>query len=336
MTAPIAVLPLYRHPTMTVLIDDDRSSLAVLQHQIDSSVAKKTFNMARSALAWITNAFGAAARIGAAVEVHVDGMAWNDTSTELRQIYRYVGDPQRFTLPSVVVIDYSMPDMDGIAFCQAVAQYPCRKILFSSLANDKVGINAFNRGLINRFIRKQDADALDQLEAAIEELQLDYFIDRSRASAQLLDQRVFGFLNDLAVSQLVASLCDRYGFVEYYLFTNPSGFLCFDADGNPTLLTIQNDYAIETHIARLVSEGVQSSAIEEMRARSVVPFFHTNDGMWQRSLGADVGLFCKAAQVCHGEGESYYWALFDLPEQYRHGTPYSHAQFLRQHVPTGS
>lgn len=335
-----AQLPLYRHPTLTVLIDDDRSSLVCLQFQIEHSLAKKTFNKARAALEWIAASFKRAARIGGPVDVREysedGGQRHSSVDRELEQIYRYVGDPQRFAMPAVVVIDYSMPDMNGVEFCEAVAHYPCKKILFTSLADDKTGIDAFNRGLIQRFQKKQEPDSLDRLEIAIDEMQVQYFIELSRAQADRLKPEAFAFLSDASVALLVRDLCDRYGFVEYYLFSNPAGFLFFDADGHPTLMVVQTAAALAAqHQAARAGGGMDSALLDDLRECRVVPFFPTVDGMWRHTLDGAPAAYCKLAQVCRGD-EDFYWALFELPAHYKKQAPYSHARFLREHVALGA
>lgn len=331
-----AQIPVYRHPTMTVLIDDDRTSLVTLQYQIDTSIATKTFNRARVALTWIVECFNKVVQLGDMSASRVDAqsealVAVGGVDDALEQIYHYVGKPERFLLPTVVVIDYSMPDMDGLDFCVAAHDLPCKKILFTALADDKTAIDGFNRGLINKFIRKQDPDALDRLEAAIDVLQADYFLERSRVAAARLDARDFGFLNDAVVASLIRKLRDTYGFVEHYLFSYPTGLLFFDAGGHATLLVIQTQASLEAHVNTAVARGASTEAVAPLAQHRAVPFFHTPDGMWGAQLPGQIGDYVKAAQQCLGD-EDYYWALFELPLHYQKGMPYSHAQFLREHI----
>ena len=331
-----AQIPVYRHPTMTVLIDDDRTSLVTLQYQIDTSLATTTFNRARNALAWIVECFNKVVQLGDASASRVDAqseaiVAVGGADEALEQIYHYVGKPERFLLPTVVVIDYSMPDMDGLEFCVAAHDLPCKKILFTAQADDKTAIDGFNRGLINKFIRKQDPDALDRLEAAIDVLQADYFLERSRAVAARLDVRDFGFLSDAVVANLVRKLRDTYGFVEHYLFAYPTGLLFFDAGGHATLLVIQTQDSLDAHVKAALAHGATTEDVAPLTDGRAVPFFHSTDGMWNAQLPGQLGEYIKAAQRCLGD-EDYLWALFELPLHYQKSMPYSHAQFLREHI----
>ena len=46
-------LPIYHHPSLTVLIDDSDSFLRSLSFQLDPALASKAFHDTRSALAWL-------------------------------------------------------------------------------------------------------------------------------------------------------------------------------------------------------------------------------------------------------------------------------------------
>lgn len=326
-------LPLYRHPTMTVVIDDDRSSLAVLDFQLEKSLATTAFNRARAALEWVTDTFSKVPPDGPALLGFENecGERGATADSDLERIYHYVGDPQRFSLPTVVVVDYSMPDMDGLEFCEAAVDLPCKKIMFTAHADASFAIGAFNRGLIHRFIPKQAPDALDQLEAAIEALQNTYFLDQSRGQVGHLDADEFGFLRDPVAAAMVQGLCDRYGFVEYYLFTNPHGFLFFDAEGAPTLVPMMSARSLEWHANIAAADGAPAALSAALRERRIVPFFHTDDGCWSSELPGDPMKYCKPPHITRGR-EDYYWAMFDLPDHYRKREPYSHARFLREHV----
>ncbi|MCY0916443.1 response regulator [Massilia antarctica] len=328
-----ALLPLYRHPTMTVVIDDDPSSLAVLQQQLEQSIARITFTQGRAALKWIAGIFSQVPPDGPPLAGFDNECGERETTAEsdLERIYHYVGDPQRFSLPTVLVVDYAMQDMDGLAFCEAVAELPCKKIMFTSRADADFAVSIFNRGLIQRFIRKQQADALDHLESEIDSLQQAYFVEQSRGQIAQLDAVVFSFLRDPAVAAMVKGLCDRYGFVEYYLFTNPHGFLFFDAEGTPTLVPMMSARSLEWQADVADGCGAPPEVSSALRGCRVVPFFHTDDGCWAPDLAGDPLAYCKPAQITRGR-EHYYWALFDLPDHYRKREPYSHARFLREHA----
>ena len=329
-----ALIPLYRHPTMTVLVDDDRSSLAILQHQLEQTFARVGFSRARAALDWIRASFTTMrmdSPLALRYSEEADDLVRPGSDMELDSIFRYVSDPQRFAVPTVVVIDYLMPDMDGVEFCKSVADLPLKKIMFTSVGHDRVAINAFNQGLIQRFIHKREPEALDLLEEGIEALQSDYFLRQSWSQVGTMEDPRYSFLSDEGVDALVRDLCDRYGFVEHYLLSSPAGFIFFTEDGHGTRLVLMTRDGLQDQAAAMLRMGADEDAVDDVQACRVVPFFHTPYGLWSDQLPGAAADYCKAAQVCSGQ-QDYYWALFELPAHYQKGHAYPHAQFLREHA----
>jgi CheY-like chemotaxis protein len=165
-----------------------------------------------------------------------------NVAIDLERIYRICEQPQRFATPSVVVVDYSMPQMNGLEFCAAIAHLPCKKILFTGAADEKIAVNAFNRGLIDRYIQKSPTGA-GQLEQQIRTLQNAYFDDREETLRDLVLLHDYHFLADPVLARLIDTLRVRLGIVEHYVFPNPSGILLIDQNGKTRLLMIETPKA---------------------------------------------------------------------------------------------
>ena len=129
------ILPVHTHPTLTVLIDDSDSFLKSLAFQLDPALARKTFHDTSAALHWLRHSTQQGE-----TPLHVNFDTQNlppdqcNVALDLDRIWRISARPQRFATPSVLVVDYSMPQMNGLEFCQAVRDLPCKKILFTGAA----------------------------------------------------------------------------------------------------------------------------------------------------------------------------------------------------------
>lgn len=326
------LLPVYQHPTLTVLIDDSQSFLDSLAFQLHPQLARKVFHDTRAALDWLHQAHRHFANINQPIRVNYDEQTLSferrTVSVEIDQIYRMVTNRQRFLMPSVLVIDYAMPQMDGLAFCQAVQDLPCKKILLTGQADEKIAIDAFNRSLIDRFIKKSDHDALEHLEIEISSLQKVFFIEQSRTLKDLLARHSYIFLSDPAMGALVEQLCSRYGFVEYYLFPNPAGILFFDIQGKPTLMVVETESSLISQFEVAQDQGGSLELLTALRELRIVPFFSDTGGMYSDAISHDWLSYCLPAKICHGRQE-FYWALFDLHAHFLQIPVYSYAEFLR-------
>lgn len=306
-------LPIYQHPSLTVLVDQSEAFLARLQFELGATVTSKAFSDPRMALAWLRRQHAAMPReqLLAAGVADGGGMHPHCVTLELDRIFRIGFRPQRFMLPSVLVVDYGMPAMNGVAFCEALADLPCKKILLIGAADQQAALDAFNRGLIDRAIGKNDEDAADQLGGAIEALQEQYFSELSDALRALLELHSFSFIGDPAVARLVQEVILRHGIVEHYLYPQPSGLLLYDAHGRARLLVIETANGMDAHHEVARDSGAPPSLLEAIDARCIIPFFRDGDGMYADTVGERWYRYCAPAQVCQG-AQPYFWALFDL------------------------
>ncbi|MBJ7309129.1 response regulator [Rugamonas sp. CCM 8940] len=331
-------LPVYSHPTLTVLVDDSDSFLRSMSFQLDPMLANKTFHDTSAALAWLRDSVRRDE-----VPLHVNFDTQNEApdqcnvALDLERIYRISERPQRFATPSVLVVDYSMPQMNGLEFCQAVQHLPCKKILFTGAADEKIAVNAFNRGLIDRYIKKSDDQALDLLESEIACLQKAYFADQSETLRDLVVLHNYHFLLDPALAAVVQELSRKMGFIEHYIFPNPTGILFIDKHGKTMLMMVETEQGMcaQYEIAR--DSDAPPSLLGALLERRVLPFFSDadGDGMYSRAVGDNWHRYCAAPQVCHGR-EMYFWALFELPAHYFGAPLHSYARFLHEHSVQGS
>jgi len=307
-------LPVHYHPTTTVLVDDSDSFLRSLSFQLDPAQASISFHDTLAALEW----FGRSPRTAdLPLQVHVDdphqSAEQRHVAVDVERIWRISARPERFTIPSVLVVDYSMPQMDGVAFCQALRHIPCKKILFTGAADEKIAVDAFNRGLIDRYIKKSADDALDRLERELCTLQREFFIEQSEPLCHMLALHDFSFLGCHGIAGLVAELYQTHGFSEHYIFPNPSGILFFDRAGKPTLMIIETEKGLQAQYEMARDSGAPPSLLAALEERRVLPFFARGgmDGMYSAAIGEQWHRYCRAPRLCMG-AEAYYWALFEL------------------------
>lgn len=324
-------LPVYTHPTLTVLIDDSDSFLKSLAFQLDPSLARKTFHDTKQALQWLRHSTPQGES-----PLHVNFDTQNlppdqcNVALDVERIWRISGQAQRFAMPSVLVVDYSMPQMNGLEFCQAVHDLPCKKILFTGVADEKVAVTAFNRGLIDRYIKKSDDDALDILEQEIHALQEEFFLQQSDTVRDLLLLHDYNFLQDEALAAVVHALCRQHGFVEFYIFPNPCGILFFSREGQARLMIITTERGLHTQYEMARDSDAPPSLLSALLEMRVIPYFcdANSDGMYSRQVGENWFRYCATPTICLGR-ETYYWALFDVPAHQLGQPVLSYAQFLR-------
>ena len=323
-------LPIYQHPSLTVLVDDSDSFLQSLSFQLDPGLANLRFSDTRSALAWLNAQSGIQeAALCATVDTYPAAQQQCSIAFDVDQIHRIRFQSQRFLTPSVLVVDYSMPQMNGVQLCEAIRHLPCKKILFTGVADEKVAVDAFNRGLIDRYIKKSDDDALDRLETEILTLQQDYFAARSAPLRELLALHQYGFVSDPALCALVREIVRRDAIVEHYLFPNPAGILMYDSRGKAQLMVVETEAGLNAHYEMACDNDAPDSLLGALRDRCIIPYFREGDGMYTRAFSKNWHKYTAPAQVCRG-AQTYYWAVFALEPGDIDAPAHSFDQFLSE------
>jgi CheY-like chemotaxis protein len=323
-------LPVLSHPTTTVLVDDSDSFLQSVVFQLDPGLASKTFHDTTEALNWF---HASARRCELPLEVNVDVLNLpsdqRNVAVDVRRIVNVSSQRQRFSIPSVLVVDYSMPQMNGVEFCEALQGIPCKKILFTGAADEKIAVDAFNRGLIDRYISKSAEDALDRLEREIEDMQRAFFFQHSETLCELLSLHDYGFLRCQAMAAVIQNLRKEHALVEHYLFHGPTGVLFFDRYGKAKMMVIETGKSMCSHYEIARDNDAPPSLLEALRERRVVPFFSQPgaDGMYSAAVGEQWHRYCAPPQVCQGR-ETWYWALFNVPDHYLTSPVYAFNEFL--------
>jgi CheY-like chemotaxis protein len=329
-------LPIYHHPSLTVLIDDSDSFLRSLAFQLDPSLASKSFHDTHSALDWLRRQDDAArpqcGTMSASFDNYPQSLEQRSVALDLEQIHRISFERGRFLTPSVLVVDYSMPQMNGVELCQALQDLPCKKILFTGAADEKVAVDAFNRGLIDRYIKKGDDEALDRLETEIVALQREYFLERTHPLRDMLALHNYGFVTDPAFAALMLDLVDTHGIVEYYLFPAPAGVLMYDRDGRAMLLVVETEASMQSHFEIAADNDAPPSLLTALEERRIIPYFRDGDGMYSSDFFKGWHKYIEPAQLCKGK-EPYYWALFQLDPGELAEPASSFNDFLREHQP---
>lgn len=317
-------LPIYAHPTLTVLVDERSSFLQGLPPQPH---ARKIFHQADDAMAWLLQS---PRHARAPVRVNHDLEACSVT-VDVEGIFRISSQRERFAVPSVVVVDFYMPHMNGLDFCRALQYLSCKKILLAGPAEERLAMEAMNDGLIDRYVRKHDADAQLQLERQIALMQQAWFLDQERVAHDLLAMHEYSFLQCRCVAEVVRQLYQRHGFVEHYVFPQPNGILLIDGAGDAQLMVVETEAGMQAQYEIARDSGAPRTLLQALEQRQVLPFFnHTGrDGMYDKAVGSSWQRYCREPQVCHGE-ETYYWALFELPPNYLDEQPYTHARYLSE------
>ena len=178
MSSPMVLAP-YSHPTTVCVVDDNQSFVDSLSFELPSDWACQTFTdpfaardyiNTKPALPALADRCMSADLSSASTTIHLD----------LSLIEQEINHVERFRRISVVVVDYAMPSLNGLELCAQVVDPDVRKIMLTGVADEKLAVEAFNAGLIHRFVPKQSGDAIGVAINYMADLRRDYFLFSDR------------------------------------------------------------------------------------------------------------------------------------------------------------
>ena len=147
------IRPFY-FPTTVAIVDDSPDFLANLSLNLDPTLAFRVFDSPADTLTALTSeqANTPGPERFFSVYQHREEHSFDHHVIDLNmsRIHREVFNDRRFERYSVVVVDYDMPEIDGLEFCRKLEHFPLRKVLLTGKADEKLAVQAFNEGIIDR------------------------------------------------------------------------------------------------------------------------------------------------------------------------------------------
>jgi len=270
------------HPTSVFAIDDNHEFLTALSQHL-SLPNLSCFSSPSKALALLQpqNPFS---EIQSTL-ITTTRSHYNDTDdvseqeaiiVNLRKLHHIINDANRFDTVSVILIDYHMDKINGIDICQQLTKHPAKKILLTGGQDkEKIAIEAFNNGIIHRFINKSDPNFTTHLKYTIALLKEAYF--RDLTNAIIPDSHpIMKLLRNASYHNFCRNLHAQVNADEYYLLDN-SGSILYFTNNEPTWLIIRSIEELENY-ANIASETENGDGIaEKIRNRKSIPFFFTEN-----------------------------------------------------------
>lgn len=322
----------YYHPTQIVLVDDDIDFLGNLSLQLDADLAYLLFDSTQKALSYLNERETARDgrdrffRAPAAGGLSTNGEGgYGRLEIDTAALCREMQASDRFAQISVALVDYAMPQMNGLEFCERIHDPHIKKILFTGVATESVAVDAFNQGIIDQYIRKHEHSVYDTLNAAIRKFQCDYIRDLFVAAADVFPLNVPELLSDSGVARLLTSLRTSHGLAEYYLAPDQRGFLFADAAGQLRRLVLQSAAEARNQAEVLQESGLRSDQLRAIAANTLVAD-PAVAGMERDAVARAAEQLVSPAQRLP-ESAGLGWAVFDAIEIGGHLRP-SYSEFL--------
>jgi CheY-like chemotaxis protein len=312
--------PFY-HPTSILVLDDDPLFLESLDFQFSDELSCQTFTRPDAALEHLR----AQARQHPDFSRYFKDCSEMDLGSESRhgdrllrlqlsELRSMVDDHSRHQRVSVAVVDYDMPKMTGVQFCRAIRDLPVKTILLTGKAGLETAISAFNEGVIDCFLQKQDANVSIALRREIKRLQGEYFEEISDPIQCALALQKPSFFSDPEFIRLFNEVSEENGVVEHYVCACPPGVMMRDAEANESFLLVCDIDVAKSQCEVAEDRRAPSDMLQLLRTRKAQAWFPTQEGFYHPDFEAEWARYIWPAQLLPGSGSwSYSYIQHECP-----------------------
>ena len=225
------------------------------------------------------------------------------------------------------MVDFDMPEMNGIEFCKQLKNKAIRRVLLTGKADEQVAIKAFNEGIIHQYIKKSDPNVFEKVTQYIREQQKEYFEQLSESMIKALSTESSSLFQDQVIIGLINKLRDENEFVEYYLVDEKS-IVFLTENGEPSLLVIKTEDDITMDCDFAMDSGAPQDAIDKLTNKSHIAAIEDLDD-FASLQGEAWNQYIHEATSINGDKPYYYTMINDskaIPEKDK--TIYSYENFL--------
>lgn len=318
------MLPFY-HPTSILVLDDDPLFLESLDFQFSDELSCQTFTRPDAALEHLRSQEGQhpdfARYFRDCSEMHLGAEGRHGDRMlrlQLSELRSMIDDEARHQRISLAVVDYDMPKMSGVEFCRAIRDLPIKTVLLTGKAGLETAISAFNEGVIDCFLQKQDANVSVSLRKEIRRLQEAYFSDISDPIRCALALQKPCFIADPSFEKLFKEMCTAHNVVEHYVCASPPGVMMRDEEGNEFFLLVSDIDAARIRCEAAESQKAPADMVQLLRSGKAQSWFPTSEGFYHPDFEAEWARYIWPAQLLPGSGA---WSYSFIRHEYPIDTP---------------
>lgn len=299
-------------PTTVVVVDDDGQFVEVVKDLIsDENITIKTFTNPTEALEYVndessTNYLDFAKFIR---EGEDDTADWHTIMLNVNRLHNEIYSFDRFKQISAMIVDYNMPELNGIKLCSKIIDPNIQKILLTGIGDGKIAIDAFNNGYINQFVRKDYSDFVGEIKECLKKSLYRYFKKYTDYIAHYLTIHGNNFLNDPAFVSFFKDRCLSPQYIEYYMLDCFGSYLLLEENGKVIFLSVLTEDEMQKIVEiGIDSEEIEPTVLENLQSREYMLVHYNEEGLLPPVK--EWGLHLSPARKLTGY-QTYYFSVSD-------------------------
>lgn len=304
-------LPLFQYPTTIVWLDDDSLFLRVTELALQTHNKLKTFSDSEKCL----NFFNC-------YQAPLTNLAFMNKEANHENYYSANHIPIDFNVSSIVklrehkerineislfVCDHLMPKICGLTLCSKLQKFPMKKIMLTGIVKDDEAIQAFNEGVIDKFIRKNSPTLHEELNTYINKLIRQYFCEKTNALLSHLETEQKLPLSDPMFIAFFDDWCSKNDVKEFYLIDKCGSFLLVNSKNKINYFVLHTEKSLNDFTKIYDNVLETQPLIQSISNRTKIPFFGDDQEAWKFQTN-DWHKYLYTPNIFDGR-ERYYWSI---------------------------
>jgi len=306
-------MPLVFYPTILLWIDDDKLFLQAVTEGFKCNYDIKTCFSPKECM----NFFQKNPSISASLSFfrgyrEHEEYDLNDhlpVDININSILNLRENPQRLQDISVMIVDYNMPGITGIELCRELRGLPIKKILLTGEASNQQAIDAFNDGIIDCFIRKDELTLATDLLMHIQKLNTKYFTEITKHLLTHLEADYKLPQSDPVFIDFFNEWCSNNKILEHYLIDKNGNFLTINESGCVQYFLIHTDRSLNAFTELYAEDKEVDIFVQAVVQRNKIPFFGLKKESWNYEFHK-WGNYFYLPKILDGR-ERYYWTVVE-------------------------
>jgi CheY-like chemotaxis protein len=226
---------------------------------------------------------------------------------DFEEISRVLSGAQIEDEISVLIVDYDMPEMNGIELCRQLKHLPCKKIILTGAIGEKEVIAAFNDGIIDCFIHKNGEGFISEINTYVKLLSEKYLAERSAPILSHLETSNKLHFSDPAFAAFYSEWLKKNDIVKYFIVDKFGSMRVVRRDGKAGNFVIYSDSTLSEFIDLNSFDDEDNEFLQIITSKKKIPFFGEGVNGWD--IETDKwGDYLFPCDVIQGR-EAYYWCV---------------------------
>lgn len=184
---------------------------------------------------------------------------------DMQFIQQEIYNPKRFQEISVVIVNESLPGLQGVEFCREIKDSNIKRILLTHNENNAEALEAFHSGLIDKIVFKDTPEWLTVLKQSVAELQWRFFYDLTILNTDFLTDNSINMLTDNLFIEIFYKYFKQHQLVEYYLLDRLGSYLFLNRAAKPSWLVVCDTERMEIAAERAREANAPYSIIKALQ-----------------------------------------------------------------------